>query len=63
VTRAHGQRPIRNGSSNTTFDIIVALSVLGASALTLLAVLRPGRARSDGDDEPHESKDGEDHDD
>jgi hypothetical protein len=50
VRRPQQQRPLRNGSSNTTFDILVALSVLGASALTLIAVLRAPRRDQPGDD-------------
>jgi hypothetical protein len=56
VARVYRQRPERNGSSNTTFDILVALTVLGASALSVLAVLRSGRERPD-DDAPSAEED------
>jgi len=60
VARVHRQRPNRNGSSNTTFDILVVLTVLGASALTVLAILRPGRDRSDDESSDAEEDDGRD---
>lgn len=37
-------RPLRNGSSNSTVEILIALVVIGASALTALALVpRPSR--------------------
>lgn len=38
------QRPCRNGSSNSTTEVLVVLTTIGASALTILA-LWPRRSR------------------
>jgi hypothetical protein len=39
------QRPMNNGSSGTTFELLVGLTAIGASALTVLAltIRRPPR--------------------
>lgn len=42
------QRPLRNGSSDTTLEVLLALTLLGASVLTAMAVLRPSAPRDDG---------------
>lgn len=39
------RRPVQNGSSGSTIEILVMLTFAGASALTLLA-LQPRRARN-----------------
>ncbi len=49
------QRPTRNGSSNSTVEILITLVVVGASALTAMALARPGRG-SDGAAPPPEDE-------
>ncbi len=57
-----GNRPCRNGSSGTTLEILVALTLAGASALTFLA-LRPTRERSSWDRPEPGERTGEERDD
>ena len=47
------QRPTQNGSSGTTFELLVSLTALGGSLLTVLAltVRRPEKKKEDYDDE------------
>ena len=55
------QRPSRNGSSDLLTEMLVGLTVLGASALTVIAALgpaTPGREPSDDGDEREERDDG-----
>lgn len=37
------QQPLPNGSGNTTLEVLIGLTVLGASVLSVLAVLRGPR--------------------
>ena len=38
------RRPLTNGSSDVLTEVLVGLTVLGASALTVIAALRPNQA-------------------
>jgi hypothetical protein len=38
------RHPVRNGSSGTTIEILIALTVFGSSALTVLVLGREKRA-------------------
>lgn len=58
------QRPLPNGSSGSTVEVLLGLTVVGASALTAFALLPRRRRRSPPDDnEPAGDARGKDDDD
>ncbi len=52
------QRPMTNGSSGTTFELLVGLTAIGASALTVLALsLRRPKPEAEEESEPEDADD------
>lgn len=52
------QRPMLNGSSGSTVEVLLGLTVVGASVLTAFALL-PGRRRRQPPEQPEAEPDGE----
>jgi len=58
----HRQRPLHNGSSGSTVEVLLGLTVVGASMLTAFALL-PRRRRREPPDESEAPEDEEERDD
>ena len=53
MNRPCGQRPLANGSSGSTVEVLLGLTVVGASVLTAFALL-PRRRRRQPPEQPEE---------